>query len=97
MIAGPSEILIIADKTANPAHVAADLLSQAEHDRSAISILVTDSLALASEVAAELERQLELLPREETARASVEKNGKIIITESIEEAIELANLIARAS
>ncbi|HHT54412.1 MAG TPA: histidinol dehydrogenase [Clostridiales bacterium] len=94
MIAGPSEILIIADKTANPAHVAADLLSQAEHDRSAISILVTDSLALASEVAAELERQLELLPREETARASVEKNGKIIITESIEEAIELANLIA---
>ena len=94
MIAGPSEILVIADKTANPAHVAADLLSQAEHDRSATSILVTDSEALAGEVAVELERQLHVLPRQETARASIEKNGKIIITGSIEEAVELANRIA---
>ncbi|HOA85173.1 MAG TPA: histidinol dehydrogenase, partial [Bacillota bacterium] len=94
MIAGPSEILIIADKTANPAHVAADLLSQAEHDRLAASILVTDSEELAGRVAEEIERQLEVLPRQETARASIEKNGKIIITENIEEAIEIANRIA---
>ncbi|MGI6166764.1 MAG: histidinol dehydrogenase [Eubacteriales bacterium] len=94
MIAGPSEILIIADRTANPAHVAADLLSQAEHDRLATSILVTDSEELAVRVAEELERQLRKLPREETARASIENNGKIIITENIEEAIEIANRIA---
>ena len=94
MIAGPSEILIIADKTANPAHVAADLLSQAEHDRLAASILVTDSEELAGRVAEEIERQLAVLQRQETARASIEKNGKIIITENIEEAIEIANRIA---
>ena len=94
MIAGPSEILVIADETANPVHVAADLLSQAEHDRLAAAVLVTDSVNLANEVSKELERQIPLLPRNEIARFSIDTAGKIIITESIEKAIEISNEIA---
>ncbi len=94
MIAGPSEILVLADGSSNPAWVAADLLSQAEHDRLASAVLVTDSRALAEAVAAELERQLALLPRQEIARASIEANGKIILTDSLEKAVRAANLIA---
>ena len=94
MIAGPSEILIIADENANPKFLAADLLSQAEHDRLATAVLITDCEELAGKVAEELEIQLKLLPREEIARASIERNGKIIIAESIAEAIELSNEIA---
>ncbi len=94
VIAGPSEILVVADGNSNPRHVAADLLSQAEHDRSASAVLVTDSPALAEAVRTELERQLSLLPREEIARASIEANGKIILTGTIPEAIEIANALA---
>lgn len=94
MIAGPSEILIIADKTCNPVFVAADLLSQAEHDKMASAVLVTDSSELAREVQAELERQLPLLPRREIAHESIENNGKIILTENISLAVEIANEIA---
>ncbi len=94
MIAGPSEILVIADGTCNAKYVAADMLSQAEHDRMASAVLVTDSEALAKNVADELERQLPLLSREEIARASIDNNGKIIITSSIDEAVEVANSIA---
>ena len=94
MIAGPSEILIVADGTNDPVHVAADMLSQAEHDKIASAVLVTDSEGLALAVQAELERQLPLLPREAIARASVEKNGKIILVDSIPEAIEISNAIA---
>ena len=94
MIAGPSEILIVADGTCNPAVVAADMLSQAEHDKLASAVLVTDSAVLAKAVSEELERQISLLPREEIARESIDKNGKIIITKNIEEAIEISNEIA---
>lgn len=94
MIAGPSEILIVADGTASPAVVAADMLSQAEHDKMASAVLVTDSLSLAEAVAQELERQLALLPRFEIARESIDRNGKIILAETIEEAIDIANEIA---
>ena len=94
MIAGPSEILVVADSTCNPVYVAADLLSQAEHDKNATAVLVTDSKELASATAEELERQLSLLSREEIARTSVENNGKIIITKDIDEAIEVANALA---
>lgn len=94
MIAGPSEILVIADETAEPVRVAADLLSQAEHDRMASAVLVTNSSKLAKEVRKELERQLLSLPRSEIARASIEKNGKIILVKSIEEAVEISNEIA---
>lgn len=94
MIAGPSEILIIADNSADPAMVAADLLSQAEHDKNASAVLVTDCEELAIATSNELERQLELLPRKEIARASVDNNGKIIITNSIEDAIEISNRLA---
>ena len=94
MIAGPSEILIVADGTADPAVLAADLLSQAEHDKLASAVLVTDSAALAEMVSAELEKQIPLLPREEIARESIDKNGKIIITKNIDEAIEISNEIA---
>lgn len=94
VIAGPSEILVVADGNSNPRHVAADLLSQAEHDRSASAVLVTDSPALAEAVRTELERQLSLLPREEIARASIEANGKIILTGTVPEAIEIANVLA---
>ena len=94
MIAGPSEILVVADSTCDPVYVAADLLSQAEHDKNATAVLVTDSKELASATAEELERQLSLLSREEIARTSVENNGKIIITKDIDEAIEVANALA---
>ena len=94
MIAGPSEILIIADGSCDPKHVAADLLSQAEHDRMASAVLVTDSEPLAVAVSEELERQLALLSREDIARTSIDNNGKIIITASIDEAVEVANSIA---
>lgn len=94
MIAGPSEILVIADETCNPAYVAADLLSQAEHDKNATAVLVTDSKKLAAEVSAALEKQIEQLSRRDIARASVDNNGKIIITESLEQAIEVANDLA---
>ncbi|MEG1404895.1 MAG: histidinol dehydrogenase [Oscillospiraceae bacterium] len=94
MIAGPSEILVIADEKSDAAVLAADLLSQAEHDKLASAVLVTTSEKLAGEVAEELENQLKLLPREEIARASVENNGKIIIVKTIDEAIEIANRIA---
>ena len=94
MIAGPSEILVIADGTCNPTSVAADLLSQAEHDKMASAVLVTDSAELAVAVQAEIERQLELLPRREIARASIDGNGKIIVAEDLEQAIEISNTIA---
>ena len=94
MIAGPSEILVIADGKSNPVHVAADLLSQAEHDKLASAVLVTDSEELANAVSEELERQLPRLPREEIARASIDNNGKIIVAETLMSGIEIANEIA---
>ena len=94
MIAGPSEILVIADGTCDPVYVAADLLSQAEHDKNATAVLVTDSRELAQSVAAELETQIDMLARKDIARVSVDNNGKIIITESIDEAISVANDLA---
>ena len=94
MIAGPSEILIIADGSCNPAYAAADLLSQAEHDKLASAVLVTDSREFAEAVSEQLEAQLSVLPREEIARTSIDNNGKIIITESILKAVEIANMIA---
>lgn len=94
MIAGPSEILVIADGTCEAKVVAADMLSQAEHDKLASAVLVTDSAKLAEDTAIEIERQLLLLPREDIARPSIENNGKIIITESIVQAIDIANEIA---
>lgn len=94
MIAGPSDILVVADEKSNPRFVAADLLSQAEHDRMASAVLVTDSEELAANVQAEIEEQLAKLPREEIARASIETNGKIIVTRDISEAIEVANIVA---
>ena len=94
MIAGPSEILVVADAEANPAHVAADLLSQAEHDRLSSAVLVCDSMVLAEAVAAEIERQLARLPREEIARASIEKNGKIIVADDLREGVAIANELA---
>lgn len=94
MIAGPSEILVVADSTCDPEVVAADMLSQAEHDKNASAVLVTDSKGLAQRVSVELERQLELLPRKEIARASIDNNGKIIIAENLFNAIDIANEIA---
>jgi len=94
MIAGPSEILVIADETATPAFVAADLLSQAEHDAMASAVLITNSRALAEQVSAEVERQLQTLPREAIARASIESNGKLIVTSDLLCAVDLANDLA---
>lgn len=94
MIAGPSEILVVADGTANAAHVAADLLSQAEHDKMASAVLVTDSMTLAQAVQSEIEAQLQKLEREEIARTSIDNNGKIIVADSLSAAIEIANEIA---
>ena len=94
MIAGPSEILILADGSCDARFVAADLLSQAEHDKNASAVLVTPSAALASAVQAELERQLALLPRAEIARASIENNGKIILVPTLDAGIAIANEIA---
>ena len=94
MIAGPSEILVVADGKSDPRHVAADLLSQAEHDKMASAVLVTDSMSLALAVQTEIEAQLPKLLREEISRASIDNNGKIIVTGSIASAIEIANEIA---
>ena len=94
MIAGPSEILIVADAETNPAFAAADLLSQAEHDKMASAVLITDSGTLAEAVAAEVERQLESLPRREIAAASIENNGKIIVCDNLDQALDLANELA---
>lgn len=94
MIAGPSEILIVADGATDPRYAAADLLSQAEHDKLASAVLVTDSLSLAEAVQQELERQIPLLERSEIARASIDDYGKIIVAENLMQAIEIANEIA---
>ena len=94
MIAGPSEILVLADGSCDAKVVAADLLSQAEHDKMASAVLVTDSEALAEAVAQEIERQLKTLPREEIARASIDNNGKIIVTGDLAAAIDVANALA---
>ncbi len=94
MIAGPSEIMIVADAFNRPMDIAADLLSQAEHDRMASAVLVTDSESFAEAVSLELERQIPLLERSEIARASIDNYGKIIVTSSIDDAIDIANGIA---
>ena len=94
MIAGPSEILVVADGGSNPRHVAADLLSQAEHDKMASAVLVTDSMELARAVAEQLEIQIPRLERAEIARASIDQNGKIIVADSLMRAIDIANEIA---
>ena len=94
MIAGPSEILIVADDKSNPSHLAADLLSQAEHDKLASAVLVTTSMDLAEKVAEEIETQLKKLPREKIARESIDNNGKIIVAEDLSQAIEISNEIA---
>lgn len=94
MIAGPSEILVVSDSKSNPEFVAADLLSQAEHDKNASAVLVTDSLEFAKSVSDALERQIPKLLRSEIARASIDKNGKIIVAADLKEAIEVSNEIA---
>ena len=94
MIAGPSEILLIADKNTDPSILAADLLSQAEHDKNATAVLVTDSSELADSVSLELERQIDNLPRKEIARTSIDNNGLIIVCSDIDKAIDIANEIA---
>jgi histidinol dehydrogenase len=94
MVAGPSEILVLADETANPRHVAADLIGQAEHDPDAIAWLVTDSEALAAAVPAELEALLEANPRREIARAALAANGLILIVSSLDAAAQAADLRA---
>ena len=94
MIAGPSEILVLADDGCNARCVAADMLSQAEHDRLATAVLVTTSRRLADEVAGELERQIPLLPRADIARESIDTNGKIILCEDLDEAVRASNAIA---
>ena len=94
MVAGPSEILVIADGKCDPRIVAADLLSQAEHDKNASAVLVTDSEALAVAVQAAIEEQLPKLRREEIARASIDTNGKIIVADSLDTAVEISNEIA---
>lgn len=94
MLAGPSEILIVADKTADPVYTAADMLSQAEHDPLASSIVITDDAELAEKVAAEAEKQLAKLPRREIAQASIDRNGLIVIAEDIMQAMRFANVSA---
>ncbi len=94
MIAGPSEILVVADGSCNPEFVAADLLSQAEHDQLASAVLVTDDEELAKAVSEALERQIPLLPRAQIARTSIDQNGKIIVADDLSKAIEIANEIA---
>ena len=94
MIAGPSEILIVSDEKSNPVHLAADLLSQAEHDKLASAVLVTNSDELALQVQKELERQIPLLDRAEIARVSIDENGKIIVVSDLSEAIDISNEIA---
>ncbi|MEI0491024.1 histidinol dehydrogenase [Brachyspira intermedia] len=94
MVAGPSEVLIIADETANHIHIASDMLAQAEHDKLASSILVTTSKEIAEKTKEELYKQLEKLSRKDIASESIENNGRIIITETIDEAIYISNEIA---
>ena len=94
MIAGPSEILIVADGATNPRHAAADLLSQAEHDKMASAVLVTDSMELAQAVQMEIEEQIPQLLRADIARASIDNNGKIIVADDLNKAIDIANEIA---
>lgn len=94
MIAGPSEILVIAQGNCDPELVAADLLSQAEHDKLASAVLITDSEDLANKVSDELEKQIPELPRAEIARASIDTNGKIIIVDNLKQAVEISNMIA---
>ena len=94
MIAGPSEVMVVADEAADPSWVAADMLSQAEHDRIALAILVTNSMKVAEETAKELDRQVELLPRKEIAKASLDTYGRIFVTDSLHKAIDVANEIA---
>ncbi len=94
MIAGPSEILVVADESASPKNVAADLLSQAEHDRLASAVLVTDSAVLAKDVQKELEKQIQVLERCAIARESIDKNGKIIVANTLDIAIDIANELA---
>ncbi len=94
VIAGPSEILIVADESCNAKYVACDLLSQAEHDKRASAVLVTDSMQLAKAVQLEIEKQLETLLRREVASVSIEQNGKIIVADNLKQAIEIANLVA---
>ncbi len=94
MIAGPSEIMIVSDGKSDPRHLAADLLSQAEHDKLASAVLVTDSMALAQAVQAELEVQIPLLERAEIARESIDQNGKIIVADNLDLVIDIANEIA---
>ncbi len=94
MIAGPSEILVLADGKSDAKVVAADMLSQAEHDRNATAVLVTESMALAQAVQMELETQLEALPRRDIARASVDNNGMIIVAETLQVGIDVANKLA---
>ena len=94
MLAGPSEILIIADDTANPIYAAADLLSQAEHDPLACSILITTSQTLAEKISAEVDAQFKNLPRREIAAAAIERNGLIVVAENLDEAVDFANFSA---
>lgn len=94
MIAGPSEILIVADGKTNPSYAAADLLSQAEHDKMASAVLVTESMELAQKVSEELEKQIPMLDRCDIARVSIDNNGKIIVVDSLEKAIDISNEIA---
>ena len=94
MLAGPSEILIVADQSADPEYTAADMLSQAEHDMLASSIVITDCEALAKKVAIEAEKQLAKLPRQEIARASLDRNGLIVVAEDIMQAMHFANVSA---
>lgn len=94
MLAGPSEILIIADETANAKYVAADMLSQAEHDRRARAIVLTDDRALAEEICKEAERQLALLPRNEIAAEALDRNGGVVLVQSMQEAVDFSNRVA---
>ncbi|KAA0548748.1 histidinol dehydrogenase [Bacillus sp. BGMRC 2118] len=94
MIAGPSEIVVLADETARPEEVAADLLSQAEHDERASSVLVTTSLSFAEQVKTEVEKQLETLPKKEIAEKSIEDYGAIYVTDTVDEAVDLVNELA---
>lgn len=94
MVAGPSEILVVADSSADPKKLAADLLSQAEHDKNASAVLITDSMDIATATARQLEIQLCRLPRAEIARASIENNGKIIVTDNLQQAIEVSDELA---
>ena len=94
MVAGPTEILVVADESANPVYVAADILSQAEHDKLATPVLVTNSNKLAEEVQKQIDVQIKKLPRYEIANASIENNGKIILANDLDKVIDIANAIA---